>query len=412
MNPTPVRKLFTYLLAATLSGAVPGCAPAPERQLNWYVFDEPSGAFAEAAGRCSTDDLPIVLRPLPSDADQQREQLARRLAARDTDIDIIGMDVIWTAEFAAAGWIVPLPDTLAESLATDRLEAALQSARFEGRLWAAPFTTNAQLLWYRSDRVQQPPQTWDQMIETAQALGKLGTIQLQGQRYEGLTVFFTSLLASAGGEVLDDEGRVALPGEPTQRALALMRRLAQSPVTDANLANSREDHARLAFERGDSSFMLNYTYVWPSAHANAPRVAARMQWARWPAVVAGKPSRVTLGGINLAVSSYSRHPHQALRAIACLTGRENQRVAALRGGLPPTRESLYRDPRVREVFPFADTLLATLRHAVQRARTPYYSDLSLAIQRTLHPMHAIVPTRDSHRLREKLQRALASEGLF
>jgi len=395
-----------------------GCAGPDEGPplLRWYVFAERSGAFAEAARRCagaSHGRYRIELASLPSDADQQREQLVRRLAAGDADIDIIGMDVIWTAEFAAAGWVLPWQDRAAEQARTGRLASAIRSATYAGTLWAMPFTSNTQLLWYRSDRVQNPPRTWDGMLTLAEHLGKDGTIQAQGERYEGLTVFFVSLLASAGGSVLEPDGQtVALQDEPLRRALGVMQRLANSPAADPALSVAREDEARLAFETGHSSFMVNYTFVWPSAQANAPGVAAHMGWTRWPAVVQGMPSRVTIGGINLGIGAHSRHPALAFEAAACIAAEPNQRLAATRGGLPPTIAALYDDAAVRKTFPFAETLRATLRDAVQRPQTPLYADVSLAISHTLHPMRDIDPVRDAVRLRKAVQRALRSEGLL
>ena len=76
--------------------------------IRWYVFQEPSGAYNDAVANCNEQAggrYKIELVPLPTSADQQRELVVRRLAAEDSDIDIIGMDVIWTAEFAEAGWI-------------------------------------------------------------------------------------------------------------------------------------------------------------------------------------------------------------------------------------------------------------------------------------------------------------------
>jgi len=395
-----------------------GCAgpDADTPVLRWYVFAERSGAFAAAASRCTGaahGRYRIELASLPADADQQREQLVRRLAAGDADIDIIGMDVIWTAEFAAAGWVLPWRGAAAEQARAGRLASAIDSATYAGTLWAVPFTSNTQLLWYRSDRMQNPPQTWDELITRAERLGEVGTIQAQGERYEGLTVFFVSLLASAGGSVLEPDGQtVALQEEPLRRALGVMRRLANSPAADPALSVAREDEARLAFEAGQSSFMVNYTFVWPSAQANAPEIAAHMGWARWPAVVQGMPSRVTLGGINLGIGAYSRHPALAFEAAACIAAEPNQRLAATLGGLPPTITALYDDAAVRKTFPFAGALRATLRDAVQRPQTPLYADVSLAISHTLHPMRDIDPARDAARLRDAVQRALRSEGLL
>jgi multiple sugar transport system substrate-binding protein len=418
MRMSSVKLTTAFGLLGGVFGVLLGCTePEPDiPRLSWYVFDEPSGAFAQAARRCgeaSQGRYRIELVPLPADADQQREQLVRRLAARDADIDIIGMDVIWTAEFAEAGWVLPWPEERADQARRGRLASAVDSATYRQRLWAAPFTTNTQLLWYRRDRVDAPPRTWDEMIAQAEALGGNGAIQAQGERYEGLTVFFVSLLASAGGSVLGPGGQtVSLEEVPTRRALEVMQRLATSPAADPALANAREDQARLAFETGDSSLMINYTFVWPSANANAPDVAEHMAWARWPAVIEGRPSRVTVGGINLGIGAHSRHPELAFAAATCLVAAANQRLAATLGGLPPTTTALYDDPQVRETFPFSAQLRATLRDAVQRPQTPLYADVSLAISHTLHPMRNIDPEADVTRLRAAVQRALHSEGLL
>ncbi|WP_295412897.1 ABC transporter substrate-binding protein [uncultured Thiodictyon sp.] len=402
-----------------LSLLLAACGPsetAGPPTLRWYVFKEPSGAFAQAAQRCSAASqgrYTIALSDLPADADQQREQLVRRLAAGDTDLDLIGMDVIWTAEFAEAGWILAWPPALAGQVVDGRIKGPVASATYRGQLWAAPFTTNIQLLWYRTDRVGDPPATWDTLIQRAEGIGDGGRIEIQGERYEGLTVFFVSLLASAGGSVLDASGRApSLAPEPTRQALALMKRLANSPAADPALDTSREDHTRLAFERGHSAFMVNYSYVWPSARANAPAVAEHMGWARWPRVDPQRPSRVAIGGLNLGVAAHSRHPQLAFAAATCLVSVENQRLAARLGGLPPTTAALYDDPELRRTFPFAEVLRATLEDAVQRPQSPVYSDISLAIGRTLHPLRDIDPERDVERLRRAVGRALRSEGLL
>ncbi|ADJ27353.1 ABC transporter substrate-binding protein [Nitrosococcus watsonii] len=402
--------LLFLLLAAACSDSHVNPVPT----LKWYVFNEPSGAFKTAAEQCSAaakGAYQVEIAALPADASEQRVQLARRLAAKDTDIDLIGMDVIWTAEFAEAGWILPWPGKAAAQARQGRLSSIIASATYDHQLWGIPFTSNIQLLWYRTDQVAKPPQTWDELIASAEALGA-SALQVQGARYEGLTVLFNSLLASAGGSVLDQTGKViSLEKAPTEKALAIMKRLATSPATSPSLSIAREDESRLAFE-GGSAFMINYTYVWPSAQQNAPQVAALMGWARWPAVIEGQPSRVTLGGINLSVGAYSQYPRLAFQAATCIASQKQQRLAAIRGGLLPTFEKLYADPSIREALPFADTLRATLKEAAQRPSSPLYNDISLAISRTLHPMKAIDPQKDTARLQKNINRALRSKGLL
>jgi multiple sugar transport system substrate-binding protein len=386
--------------------------------LHWYVFREPSGAFDAAVAYCNeraSGRHRIEVATLPSGADQQREQLVRRLAARDSDIDVIGMDVIWTAEFATAGWLLAWKGPHADAALMGTLAVASDSGSYGGRLQAAPFTTNAQLLWYRSDLVESPPQTVDAMLAVAERLADAGLpheIMVQAARYEGLTVWFNTLLASAGGEILDGRGRLALPEAPTLRAIEAMRALARSPAAPPELSTLREDDARLAFESGRAAFMLNYPFVWPSAQRNAPELARKLAFARWPRVAPDLPSRVTVGGVNLGVGAFSKHPEEAFDAAACLASDASQLLAATRAGLFPTREALYDHPEVRAAFPFAELMRETLRDAATRPRTPAYHDVSLAVQRTLHPPADIDPPVAAAELRERVARALESRGLL
>jgi multiple sugar transport system substrate-binding protein len=239
------------------------------------------------ADRCSEESggqYQIELALLPKDADQQRELLVRRLAAEDSSVDLMVMDVIWVPEFASAGWIEPWDGNAAATATNGRLPSAIESATFEDRVWASPFTGNAQLLWYRTDRVPEAPQTWDEMLteaEDLQSAGGGGLVQGQGARYEGLVVLFNSLLESAGGHILDESGTgPSLEEEPTRRALEIMQRWGTSSASPPGLSTAKEDDARLAFEAGDSAFEVNYSFVWASAQEKAPDIAAVM--AYWP----------------------------------------------------------------------------------------------------------------------------------
>lgn len=409
----PVLVLFGTIVLAACGGGSDGGIPT----LTWYVFDEPSGAYDQAAADCSQraqGRYRIAMAALPSSADQQREQLVRRLAARDADIDIMGMDVIWTGEFAEAGWLLAWEGEAADAVTEDVPEAIVASATYEDTLWVAPFTTNTQLLWYRTDRVPEAPATWDEMVRMAEAIGPQGTIQVQGARYEGLTVWFNSLLASAGGSVIRGEGddAEAALGQAAIDAMEVMRNVATSQAADPSLSNAQEDDGRLAFETGDSTFMINYPFVYPSARENAPEVFENMGWARWPQVIPGEPSRPPLGGINLGVGAYSRNPELAFEAATCIRSAEHQIIAATEGGLPPTIASLYDDPGLREVYPFADLIRESLEDAAPRPVSPAYNDISLAIQRSLHPPDRIQPEDDLAALEEMVNKALDSRGLL
>jgi multiple sugar transport system substrate-binding protein len=399
---------------ALVAAACGGSGESGPPKVNWYVFQEPSGAYNDAVANCNKQSggkYNIVLVPLPTSADQQRELVVRRLAAEDSDIDIIGMDVVWTAEFASAGWIKEWTGQNKTDVSNGTLQGPLTSSTYLGKLYAAPFTSNVQFLWYRKDRVPNPPKTWDEMIAMAKKLGKNGTVEIQGAQYEGLTVWFNTLVNSAGGSVVDQKGNISL-GEPAVKAATVIHNLATSGVADPNLSNSMEDPTRLAFQTGGPSFMLNWPYVYPSAKADAPDIFKNMGVARYPAVDPSKPSRVTLGGINLGVSSYSKHPDLAFQAATCLRSQPNQIIAANKGGLPPTIEAAYDTADIKKAYPgFSDLMKQTINDGVPRPVTPAYADVSLAIQKSLHPESAINPPQAIKEMANKIQ-IVKDGGIF
>jgi multiple sugar transport system substrate-binding protein len=384
--------------------------------LNWFVAIQPGGSIEEIAKQCSEKSggrWHINLELLPTDADPQREQLVRRLGAEDSSVDLIGMDVIWTGEFANAGWVREWTGAQAEQVSRNAFDSAVDSASFEGNLYGAPFNSNTQLLWYRKDLSPTPPATWDELIQQATDLGT--TIQLQAQRYEGFVVWFNSLLESAGGQILSGPEEVDLPEAPTVAALEVMGKLANSPAAAPDISTSDEDSARLGFESGASGFMLNYTFAYGSAGENAPDIQKNMGFARYPAVEAGRPSRPPLGGFNIGVGSYSEHPEEAFEAATCIASPESQLVATELDGLPPSDQTLYQDPVVTKAYPgFAELVKQSIDDAGVRPLTPAYTDLSLAIQRTLHPPSKINPDDVEgvyDELRSNVEDAVKREGL-
>jgi multiple sugar transport system substrate-binding protein len=328
------------------------------------------------------------------------------------------MDVIWTGEFANAGWVEEWKGPLKRQ-ATEKVFAnVIKTASFEGKLYAAPFNTNTQLLWYRKDLVPKPPTTWDEMIEQAEKLGRdnAGTIQVQANRYEGFMVWANALIDSAGTEILSGPETVDLEEGPTIKALEVMGRLANSAAAPPSLSTSDEDSARLAFEAGESAFMTNYTFAYASAQAEAPEIGKEMGYARFPRVDASVPSKPPLGGFNLAVSSYSDNKDIAFEAAACLAGKQSQLTAVELDGLPPSRSDLYEDKVVTKAYPgFAGLVKESIEAAGPRPTTPAYQDVSSALQRTLHPPEKIDPndaTSIYEELKSNLEDAVERKGLL
>src|SRR5690349_14078140 len=421
--------------------------------------------FAAVAKRCNEQlggRFTIKQVSLPKGADDQRLQLARRLNGNDKTLDVMALDVVWTAEFAEAGWALPLsedPAGKAESDAkSNTLPGPLETATWQNKLYAAPITTNTQLLWYRADLMDKPPETWDGMVDEAarlHAAGKPSWIAVQAKQYEGLVVWLKTLLESAGGQVLSDDGkRVTLTDTPehraaTVKALQIIKSVATAPGADPSVTQTDEGTARLALEQGKAALEVNWPFVLPSLLENAVKGGVNFLpldkradltgaindlgtfsptdeqfesayeaskdvfgFANYPGVRDGEPAKVTLGGLNLAVAKTSRHKAEAFEAIRCLRNVENQRYTSVECGLPAVRESLYDDPAFQAKYPQYAIIREQLTNAAVRPATPVYQAVSTRISATLAPINGIDPEHTADELTVQVQKAIDGKGLI
>jgi multiple sugar transport system substrate-binding protein len=454
------------LVALTASSAVAACGSGVDGQVvSLYTAAGDAATFTAVADRCNSElggRYRIQQFSLPKGADDQRLQLARRVTGNDRTLDIMALDVVWTAEFAEAGWALPLsidPAGMAEAdAADDTLPGPLETAKWQGKLYAAPITTNTQLLWYRPDLVAPPPPTWDQMLTDADRLhaeGKPSWIAVQAKQYEGLVVWFNTLLESAGGRVLSEDGKtVTLVDTPehraaTVRALQIIKSVATAPGADPSVTQTDEGTARLALEAGNAALEVNWPFVFSSMLENAtkggvpflpladkPEMAGSINdagsfaptdeqfalaleaskqvfaFAPYPGVIPGQPARVTLGGLNFAVASTTRHPAEAFEAIRCIRSESNQRYTSIDGGLPAVRASLYADPDFQKKYPQYAIIRDQLITAAVRPATPNYQAMSTRISATLAPITSIDPEETADELADQVQKAIDGKGLI
>jgi trehalose/maltose transport system substrate-binding protein len=405
------------LAAAALSACGSGGGGSGPVTLNFYLYPDGSGATEQAISNCdaqSNGAYKISYQRLPQAADGQRQQMVRRLAAHDTTIDILGLDVTWEAEFAQAGWIEPWTGGNLAQAQDGTLKPALETAMWNGQLYAVPDNTNTQLLWYRSDLVPKPPATWAEMIADAEQLAKQGKphyIEIQGAQYEGATVWFNTMVNSAGGTVLNANATSPTLGGPAVQALTIMKQLATSVAADPSLSVQMENQNRLAMEAGTAAFELNYPFVYPAMKADNPQLFKVFKWAPYPSVTPGTPAKVTIGGIDLAVSAYSQHKDLAFKAALCLRDAQNQLIGATVGGVPPTIESLYNNPKLFADYPFHAAILSALQNASVRPKAPVYQVVSIDISHLISPPAGINPAGTAASMTSQITNALQSKGL-
>jgi multiple sugar transport system substrate-binding protein len=404
--------------AAALMSSLAACSGGSQGTVvNLYGGASGTG-FDKIIADCNTaaaGRYKIVGNLLPSDADGQRDQFVRRLAAKDAGMDLLGMDVTWTAEFAEAGWIRELTGDQKTKATANTLKPPVDTATWQGKLYGVPRTTNVQLLWYRKSLVPNPPSTFDEMIAMAKRLkaqGKPYEIGMTAAQYEGYVVNVNNLVTAFGGSLVNADSTAPTVDARTVKALALMHKLATSGVTSSSLSNAQEPEVFADLQNGRSAFSLNWPYVLSAMRPANPKIVDDLGYAPYPAAEKGTPPRVTLGGMNYAISTYSSHPTEAFDAAMCLRNQKNALSAALDAGDVPALATVFDLPEFKKAYPMANVMLAELKTAVPRPRSPVYQNISTIVSTTLSPPADINPRASANELRTSIKDAIEGKGIL
>lgn len=391
-------------LAATSAMLLTACGSddSGPPTLTWYINPD-DGGQADIAQQCSAASggkYTIQTSLLPRDASSQREQLARRLAAGDTSMDIMSLDPPFVPELAEPGFLAKPPQDVVDATTADTLSGPLEGATWKGEVVAIPFWANTQLLWYRKSVAQaagldmSEPVTWDQLIKAAESQDKY--LGVQGISAESMSVWVNGLVESAGGQIITkgDEGEdadITLDSPAGKKAADIIGTIGREGLGGPGLPTEDENASMIQFQGDKGSFMVNWPFVWAASNAAAEEgsldrsVVDDIGWALWPRVDPDKPSAPPLGGINLGVGADSEHQDVAWQAVKCIVSPEHQSQYFATNGNPPASAKAFDDPAVRKAYPMAPVIRESLDNAAPRPQTPYYNEISTAIQQRWTP---------------------------
>jgi multiple sugar transport system substrate-binding protein len=322
----------------------------------------------------------VTFKEQTDQADQQHDDIVQHFQAKDAGYDVVDVDVVWTAEFAAKGWLQPLKDKMALDTA-GMLKPTLEAASYKGTLYAAPESSDGGILYYRKDLVPNAPKTWDEMMSMCSiaVANNIGCYSGQLSKYEGLTVNASEAINSAGGSVLDKDGK---PSLNTSEAKAGLENLAKA-YTDGNIPKEaitfKEEESRQAFQDGKLLFLRNWPYVYNLA---ATEGSSKVKDVLGMAALPGKsgPGASSLGGHSAGMSVYSKNKATSLDFLKFLTTEETQKFFATQGSLAPVLTKLYDDRELVAKLPYLPVLKTSIENAVPRPVTPFYPAVTKAIQ--------------------------------
>ncbi|MEV5392250.1 ABC transporter substrate-binding protein [Nocardia farcinica] len=327
----------------------------------------------------SHPDEQVTFKEQSNDASQQYDDLVEHMRSKQSDYDVVALDVPWTAEFAAKGWIQPLKDSFAIDTST-LLSPTVASATYNNTLYAAPRNTNGGLLFYRKDLVPEPPKTWNEMLGQCRIAreNNIGCYAGQFAPYEGLTVNTSEVINAFGGSFVGSDGKTPTVDSPQARAgLNTLVTAYKNGDIPQEAVTFKEPESANAFTQGRLLFLR----AWPSTFgdAGAESSLVKDKFAVAPLPGENGVGASTLGGYNAAISAFSKHKATALDFLRFLISEDAQHIIAS-GALPSVRASMYDDPALIAKMPYLPALKESIASAVPRPVTPFYPAVSKAIQ--------------------------------
>ena len=408
-------------LAAMLLFAVAGCgsddddsggASSAEKatqakasgNVTWCIGKDTTGAFGTVVDNFNkaNPNAKVKLLELPEDAVEQRRLQIQRLRAKSDECDVLGMDVIWTAEYAAQGWLKDVSDYISQN-GDKFIKSTVDTTDYNGKNWAVPFNSNAGFIYYRTDEVDKAPSTWEDLYKQAQ---QGNGVVYQGFRYEGLTVNFLELLYSAGGSIVSDDGKQATAdSQEVKDVLKFMADGIKNGAAPKAVTTYKEEESRRAFESGNATFMRNWPYAY--ALGKDSKIGDKFDIATFPGF-AGQEGAGVLGGYNLGISAYSKNPEGSLAFIEFATEPDQQKIMATEASLPPTVSATYDDPAVKKAMPFAAELKTAIEQAQPRPVSPVYPQISEAVYNNVYDalQGKSSPDEAASNMNDQIQQAL------
>ena len=323
-------------------------------------------------------------------SDLQAQYLNTVMSAKDSTLDVLLLDIIRPAQFAATGWTLPLNQDVGDPAAFMKpyLPAYADADTVDGKLVALPAFADAMFLYYRKDLLDKyhlpVPQTWSALATEAKTIQagehdpQLQGLSFQGAPIEGTVCTFLLPYWSEGKTLVHD-GHLTFDRDAALKSFALWTGLVKQGVAPRNVAEIVTDQTRKDFEAGKVVFAVEWSYGWNLFQGGDSAVKGRVGVAALPAVDGGNPVSC-IGGWQWGVSAYSRHQADAIKLVRFLSSPEVATLLAEKASLLPVFSDLYKDPGVQQAVPWLAAALPVVETAKSRPVTPRYNDVSDTIR--------------------------------
>jgi multiple sugar transport system substrate-binding protein len=341
-------------------------------------------------------------------SEQQQQYLNTVLAAKDATLDVVLIDVIRPAQWAAAQWAEPLDSYLGadkDKVMARYLPAYREANIVGGKVIALPYFADVQLLYYRKDLLEkhgvQPPKTWAELqaaaekIQKAEGNPQLSGFQTAGAPIEGTVCTYLVPMWGAGGNLTDASGKLALNTDAAKKPFELWTNLKAAGVTPPNLAEIPTDRIRQNFQAGNLIFGMTWGYVWNRSQNDADStVKGKTGVVPLPGFTADKAA-TCIGGWQLAVTSFSKNKAEAVKLARWLSSPEVSKMQAIEASHLPVFPEVYTDADVLAKNPWFKDALPVVQSARARPVSPRYTEVSEIIRTNMNAFLAGTKAADA-----------------
>ena len=329
--------------------------------------------------------LDVIRGPLETEAIS--DLAISSLLLGDTPFDALLMDITWLPKYARAGWLEALDNGFDESDVNDLTNGARLGNYYQGGLYRWPLVADIGLLFWRTDLMEQPPSTPDELVAMSRNLQNSKKVPWgyvwQGRQYEGLSCVYLEMIDGYGGDWFNpDLGTFGLDEKPGVQAAQWLTNLIKDGISPEAVTNYAESETLQSFKSGDSAFMRNWPYAWAELQKEDSRVRGKVGISTMVAAPGASPAS-TVGSWGLSLLKGSHHKEAVIKAFKFLTSKESQIKLFSDYGYTPTLKSIYEDPTLLEKYPYIVKLYEALKVGRMRPETPVYAQLSDVLQRNL-----------------------------
>lgn len=327
--------------------------------------------------------IEVKILQLPGSTDYQRNSYVSAFKSGDQSVDVIMTDIIWTAEFASNGWVLPLDDYFTQEMRKEFIKGAIDGCTYDGIIYAIPKRSDVPLLYYRKDIIPKAPETIEEMIEMVKKYKSTSGVKygyvFQGHLYEGLVCNALEFIWAYGGDVIRN-GEIVINSPESLKGLQTMVDIVNGGISSPDVLTFVEDDSMLAFQDGNALFMRNWPYAYKQLNVDGSAIKGNVGICPLPmGEGVTQRSTGTLGGWNYMINKNSKHPDEAWLLIEWLTSYDMQVLDSTTGGNPPTRTKVFSHYE-NQKDPFFCQLLTLMEDVRLRPVSPDYPTLTELMQ--------------------------------